>query len=108
LNIGDIGSVKSWRKIFLVEGETLRIGSRFCHSLHLAKGIITTGIGLLCFVIIPTDPQHTRMLTAEEKALALARIDADQVVRTHGRKEATTLKLIWKSFNVNVSVPHTL
>jgi len=86
LNIGDIGSVKSWRKIFLVEG------------------IITTGIGLLCFVIIPTDPQHTRMLTAEEKALALARIDADQVVRTHGRKEPTTLKQIWKSFNVNTTL----
>ncbi|KAJ6498298.1 MFS general substrate transporter [Mycena vulgaris] len=86
LHIGDIGSVKSWRKIFLVEG------------------IITTGIGLLCFVIIPTDPQRTRMLTAEEKALALARIDADQVVRTYGRKEPTTFKLIWRSFNINTTL----
>ncbi|KAJ7043759.1 MFS general substrate transporter [Mycena alexandri] len=86
LHIGDIGTVKSWRKIFLVEG------------------IITTGIGLLCFVIIPTDPQRTRMLTPEEKALALARIDADQVVRTYGRKEPTTLKLILRSFNINTTL----
>ncbi|KAJ7917548.1 MFS general substrate transporter [Mycena leptocephala] len=86
LHVGDIGTVKSWRKIFLIEG------------------IITTGIGLICFIIIPTDPQHTRMLTAEEKALALARIDADQVVRTHGRKEPTTFRLIWKSFNINTTL----
>ncbi|KAF8216668.1 MFS general substrate transporter [Mycena galopus ATCC 62051] len=86
LNVGDIGTVKSWRKIFLVEG------------------IITTGIGLLCFIIIPTDPERTRMLSPEEKALALARIDADQVVRTQGRKEPTTFKLIWKSFNINTTL----
>ncbi|KAJ6581668.1 MFS general substrate transporter [Mycena capillaripes] len=85
LHVGDIGSVKSWRKIFLIEG------------------IITTAIGLLCFIIIPTDPQHTRMLTTEEKALALARIDADQVVSTSGRKEPTTFRLIWKSFNINTT-----
>ncbi|KAJ7255458.1 MFS general substrate transporter [Mycena haematopus] len=86
LNVGDIGTVKSWRKIFLIEG------------------IITTGIGLLCFFIIPTDPERTRMLTAEEKALALARIDADQIVRTQGRKERTTFKLIWRSFNINTTL----
>ncbi|KAJ6514989.1 MFS general substrate transporter [Mycena vitilis] len=86
LHVGDIGTVKSWRKIFLVEG------------------IITTGIGLLCFIIIPTDPQHTRMLTPEEKALALARIDADQVVQTHSRKEHTTFKLVWRAFNINTTL----
>ncbi|KAK7025159.1 putative transporter C11D3.18C [Favolaschia claudopus] len=83
LHVGDIGSVKSWRKIFLVEG------------------IITTGIGLLGFLIIPTDPQRTRMLNEDERALALARIEADQVVKTNGRKERTTLRLIWRSFNFN-------
>ncbi|KAJ7105461.1 MFS general substrate transporter [Mycena crocata] len=86
LHVGDIGTVKSWRKIFLIEG------------------IMTTGIGLLCFVIIPTDPQRTRMLSAEEKSLALARIDADQVVRTYGRKEPTTFGLIWRSFNINTTL----
>ncbi|KAJ7504247.1 MFS general substrate transporter [Mycena galericulata] len=86
LHVGDIGTVKSWRKIFLIEG------------------IITTGVGLLCFIIIPTDPQRTRMLTPDERALALTRIDADQVVRTHGRKERTSLRLIWRSFNINTTV----
>ncbi|KAJ7180789.1 MFS general substrate transporter [Mycena filopes] len=86
LHVGDIGTVKSWRKIFLVEG------------------IITTGIGLICFIIIPTDPQRTRMLNPEEKALALARIDADQVVRTYGRKEPTTMRLILRSFNINTTL----
>ncbi|KAJ7753116.1 MFS general substrate transporter [Mycena maculata] len=86
LHVGDIGTVKSWRKIFLVEG------------------IITTGIGLLCFIVIPTDPARTHMLTDEERALALARIDADQVVRTHGQKEPTTLKLVWRAFNINTTV----
>lgn len=44
------------------------------------------------------------MLNAEERALALARIDADQIVSTHGQKEPTTLKLILRAFNFNVSV----
>ncbi|KAJ7574271.1 MFS general substrate transporter [Mycena floridula] len=83
LSVKDIGGVTSWRKIFFIEG------------------IITTGIGLLCFFILPTDPQHTRMLNAEERALALARIDADQAARTYGRKEPTTLRLVLRSFNFN-------
>ncbi|KAJ7091474.1 MFS general substrate transporter [Mycena belliarum] len=85
LHVGDIGSVKSWRKIFLVEG------------------IMTTGIGLLCFFMIPTDPQHTRMLNPEERALALARIDADQAVRTYGRKEPTTFRLVLNYTLANIS-----
>jgi len=44
------------------------------------------------------------MLTAEERALALARIDADQVVRTYGRKEPTSFRLIWRAFNINTTV----
>lgn len=85
LSVKDIGTVTSWRKIFLVEG------------------IITTGFGLLCFIILPTDPQYTRMLNPEERTLALARIDADQVTRAGGIREKTTWRLIWRAFNVNVS-----
>ncbi|KAF7308338.1 MFS general substrate transporter [Mycena chlorophos] len=85
LSLEDFGQIKSWRKIFFFEG------------------IITTGIGLICFVIIPTDPQNTRMLNDEERALALARIEADQVVRMQGRKEPTTLKLVWRAFNLNTT-----
>ncbi|KAF9269207.1 MFS general substrate transporter [Marasmius fiardii PR-910] len=91
LSVDDIGTVKSWRKIFLVD-------------LTKYIGIITTGIGLLCFLILPTDPQHTRMFNEEERALALARLDADQSVKTQGRKEKTSLKLIIRSFNFNTTI----
>ncbi|KIK59579.1 hypothetical protein GYMLUDRAFT_169512 [Collybiopsis luxurians FD-317 M1] len=80
LSIGDIGIVTSWRKIFLV-------------------GIITSGIGIMCMFVIPADPRRTRMFNDQERALALARLDADQAVRTQGRKEGTSLKLIGRAFN---------
>ncbi|EJD00698.1 MFS general substrate transporter [Fomitiporia mediterranea MF3/22] len=86
LSINDIGMVKSWRKIFLIEG------------------IITSGFGLLCFLIIPTDPQRSRMLSESERELALARIAADQAVSTHGKKERTTLRLVGRAFNINTCV----
>ncbi|KAJ7625468.1 MFS general substrate transporter [Roridomyces roridus] len=86
LHVPSIGSVESWRKIFLVEG------------------IITTSIGLVSFFIIPTDPQRTRIFTPEERALALRRLDADQTVRTHGRREPTSFRLIGRSFNINTNL----
>ncbi len=70
-------------------------------------GMITTGIGLLCFLLIPADPRHTRMFNEEERALALARLDADQMVQTHGRKEGTSLKLVLRAFNFNVCTPQS-
>ena len=101
LSVGDFGTVTSWRKVFFIEGETLFFANK--HVL-MNQGIITTGFGLLCFIIIPTDPQRTRMFTPAERALALARIDADQAVRTNGRNESTTLRLVWRSFNINVCI----
>ncbi|KLO05690.1 MFS general substrate transporter [Schizopora paradoxa] len=86
LRVSDIGSVTSWRKIFLVEG------------------IITTSIGLLCIIIIPADPQKTRLLSESERALALARLSADQAVATRGRKERTTLHLVIQAFNFNTAI----
>ncbi|THH06071.1 hypothetical protein EW145_g4338 [Phellinidium pouzarii] len=83
LSISDIGVVTSWRKIFLIEG------------------IITSGIGLAGFIIFPSDPQSTHMLSETERALAIARISADQVVSTNGRKERTTVALIARAFNFN-------
>ncbi|KAF8892196.1 MFS general substrate transporter [Infundibulicybe gibba] len=86
LSIRDFGSIKSWRKIFLVEG------------------IITTGFGLLCMIIIPADPQTSRMLRPEERELALARISADQPVDNHGKKEHTTMRLVLRSLNFNAII----
>ncbi|THU98273.1 MFS general substrate transporter [Dendrothele bispora CBS 962.96] len=80
------GHITSWRKIFLIEG------------------IITTFIGLSCFLILPNDPRHTRLFTPEERRLALARLDADQAIETQGKKEKTTWKLIGRGFNVNTII----
>ncbi|KAJ8482686.1 hypothetical protein ONZ45_g14862 [Pleurotus djamor] len=86
LSIRDFGIVTSWRKIFFIEG------------------LITAAFGLLCFWIIPADPQHTRFLSPDERSLALARIDADQATKTGGRKEPTNFKLVVKAFNVNTAI----
>lgn len=103
LRTSDIGTVTSWRKIFLVEGTCSK--SLFVSRIHHAcPGIITTSFGLLCIIVIPTDPQKTRMLTEPERALALARLSADQAVATRGRKERTTLRLVIRAFNLNVRV----
>lgn len=40
------------------------------------------------------------MLNKEERALAVARLNADAIVKTDGKKEKTTLKLILRSFNL--------
>ncbi|KAF5320361.1 hypothetical protein D9611_011272 [Ephemerocybe angulata] len=81
LRVPDFGMVKTWRKIFLVEG------------------IITTVFGLVLLLIVPGDPSKSKILNAAERRLALARIDADQVIKTQGQKEKTTLKLVLRSFN---------
>ncbi|KAG2011917.1 high-affinity nicotinic acid transporter [Coprinopsis cinerea AmutBmut pab1-1] len=86
LRVKDIGMITRWRKIFLVEG------------------IITTVIGIILLFTIPGDPSTTRMLTEEERKLAIARLDADQAVKNQGRKEKTTLKLVMRSFNLTTIV----
>lgn len=52
---------------------------------------------------MPDDAMTSKMLSAEERKLAIARMDADAVVKSHGRKEKTTWSLIGYSFNVIVS-----
>jgi hypothetical protein len=42
------------------------------------------------------------MLNEEQRALAIARLDADAVVKVSGRKERTTLRLVIRSLNFNV------
>ncbi|KAF9484537.1 MFS general substrate transporter [Pholiota conissans] len=82
LSLDNFGVVKSWRKIFFVEG------------------IITTGIGLILFFIIPDDPLTTKIFSPAERELAIARMNADAVFKNDGKKEATTLKLFLQSFNL--------
>ncbi|PPQ75426.1 hypothetical protein CVT26_015385 [Gymnopilus dilepis] len=83
LSVPDFGPVKTWRKIFLIEG------------------LLTITLGLFLCIFMPSDPTKTRLLNDRERALAIARINADQVVKTSGKKEPTTLKLVWRSFSLN-------
>ncbi|KAJ8516567.1 hypothetical protein ONZ45_g6109 [Pleurotus djamor] len=92
LRIGDFGPVTTWRKIFFVEG------TRF---LNFTPCLITMVVGLSCIYLLPSDPRTTKMLTEEERALAIARLDADRVVKNQGKVEKTTMKLIWRAFNFN-------
>lgn len=65
-----------------------------------STGIITIGIGLCLLVIMPEDPRKTKMLNETERALAIARINADAAVKVDGVKEKATWKLILRSFNI--------
>lgn len=73
-----VGSVTSWRKIFLVEG------------------IITTGVGLLSALILPTSPETARFLNDQERQLAVRRLAADHVGKQTGDK--STPKAVKQGF----------
>ncbi|KAJ3538379.1 hypothetical protein NMY22_g5189 [Coprinellus aureogranulatus] len=76
LKVADMGSVKTWRKIFLIEG------------------LITTIFGLILLFIVPEDPSKSKILNDAERKLAMQRIDAEQIVKSQGQKEKTTVKLV--------------
>ncbi|KAH7324170.1 major facilitator superfamily transporter [Stachybotrys elegans] len=86
LSLGRVGSITSWRIIFLVEG------------------IITVGVGIISLYLFPADPSRTRILNEEERALAIARIFHDQPdIQDH--KEKISWSLIKRGvLNVNVMV----
>ncbi|KAF8518498.1 MFS general substrate transporter [Hysterangium stoloniferum] len=85
LSINPIGSVTSWRKIFLVEG------------------IITIAIGILCLFFLPDDPETSRLLTKEERLLALKRIALDNPVQTF-KRERIKIHLVLRSLNFNAGL----
>ncbi|KAF6744579.1 major facilitator superfamily domain-containing protein [Ephemerocybe angulata] len=87
LKVADMGRVKTWRKIFLVEGRSIFLR------------IITTIFGIILFFIVPEDPSKSKLLTEAERKLAIARIEADQVVKNQGKKEETTWRLVYRSFS---------
>ncbi|KAJ3561232.1 hypothetical protein NP233_g10318 [Leucocoprinus birnbaumii] len=82
LAVDDFGPLQRWRKIFFIEG------------------IITLGMGIALLFIMPEDPQTTKLLNEYERAIAIARINADAAVKKDGHKEKTTLKLVLRSFNI--------
>jgi sugar phosphate permease len=83
LSVGHVGDVKGWRNIFLVEG------------------LLSAGLAILAFPLMPKDVEHASYLTEEERALGVARIRSE----TAGTKkiiEATQTKLIKQGiWNIN-------
>ncbi|KAH8798009.1 major facilitator superfamily domain-containing protein [Flagelloscypha sp. PMI_526] len=98
LSVGKIGNRSSWQNIFLVEG------------------IITIGVGIIFIFIFPTDPETTSMFNEEERALAIARIKADQPsikdtkeaankgLIKRGLTSFTTVACVWLYIVDNLSV----
>ncbi|KAH9907612.1 MFS general substrate transporter [Xylariomycetidae sp. FL2044] len=64
LSLDHVGSLRSWRMIFGVEG------------------VITIGLSLLAFATLTDRPETARWLTAEEKSLAVARVKSERVAQT--------------------------
>jgi len=60
LGLPRIGSVTSWRMIFLIEG------------------IVTMGLALIALATLPNGPHTARWLTEEEKTLAVSRIQSER------------------------------
>lgn len=63
-------------------------------------GLITTGIGILSYFFVPSDPRDTKLLNEQERALAVARLNADAVIRTDGHAEKASFKLVKNSFSI--------
>lgn len=76
LLLDGMGSVKSWRMIFVIEG------------------IITAGLGLIAFLTLTDRPASARWLTQEEKDLAIARIKAERVGTTDDLDKINKTKLV--------------
>ncbi|ORY25826.1 major facilitator superfamily domain-containing protein [Naematelia encephala] len=84
VKLGHIGSIKSWRLIFLVEG------------------IVTLAVALFLIVLFPSDPTTTRLFNAAEKDLARRRIEVDSPPNTD-HKEPINWPSIKQSFvNLNM------
>lgn len=85
LKIARIGSVRSWKMLFLVEG------------------LITIGLGIISFSTLTDRPETARWLNEEEKALAIARVKSENVGST-----AVLDKLDWRKLALGILNPNTL
>ncbi|XXG96059.1 hypothetical protein Hte_002336 [Hypoxylon texense] len=79
LSLSNIGSVREWRMIFLVEG------------------IITMGLSLIAFITLTDRPETARWLTEEEKTLAIARVKSELLAQTTVLDKSSRRK-VWLGF----------
>ncbi|TNY19180.1 putative MFS transporter [Rhodotorula diobovata] len=90
LKIDHIGPYRTWRNIFLVEG------------------IITMGIALISYFILPDRPETCKWLTPEERLLAEARIKSENVGQTEV-VDALHSKTLWSGvFNPTTLISATI
>ncbi|KAF8518503.1 MFS general substrate transporter [Hysterangium stoloniferum] len=85
ISINSIGSVTSWRNIFLVEG------------------IITTSIGILCVFLIPSRPENFWLLTEDERILVEGTA-TDSHLSDALSQRGIHPRLILRSFNFHVGL----
>ncbi|KXL51326.1 hypothetical protein M433DRAFT_1761 [Acidomyces richmondensis BFW] len=76
LKLPHIGSLHSWRMIFIVEG------------------IITCGLAMISFFTLTDRPSTARWLTPEERDLAIARIKSERVATTEILDRIDTAKIM--------------
>lgn len=81
LTLDHIGSLKTWRMIFMVEGT------------------ITCGLGLLAFFTLTDRPETAKWLTLEEKDLAIARLKAERAATTEVVDSFNQKKILKGIFN---------
>ncbi|KAI1088093.1 putative MFS transporter [Rostrohypoxylon terebratum] len=79
LSLSNIGTVREWRMVFLVEG------------------IITMGIALIAFVTLTDRPETARWLSEEEKTLAVARVKSEMLGQTKVLDKTSRTK-VWLGF----------
>lgn len=70
-----------------------RTHTDFYSNIFLVEGIITVGWGILMIWLFPTDPENSKMLNEEERALAIRRMYVDQP-SIGTTKEKATKKLV--------------
>jgi len=85
LKIDSIGSIERWQMIFLIEG------------------IITVGLAIISFFTLTDRPETARWLTEEEKKIAIARVQSENVGSTD-----LLDKLDWAKFRNGLKNPNTL
>ncbi|KAA8646663.1 uncharacterized protein ATNIH1004_005338 [Aspergillus tanneri] len=76
LKLDHFGSLRHWRMIFAIEG------------------IITIGLAIVSFFTLTDRPESARWLTAEEKALAVARVKSERVATTEMLDRLDTTKTL--------------
>lgn len=81
---------------------TLKIGSlKGWPSLFLVEGIITMGLAIIAFFTMTDHPSTARWLSAEEKALAIARVKSENVSTTEVTEKLDKKKLMAGIVNPN-------